>query len=71
MVFQTKGRAIIRRVFREFRNTFLRIEDVEIVGVSHVAKPKEVMLDRNYISHFHEECELEEKAGVTGDADVH
>ena len=60
MVIQTKGKAIVKGKFTEFRNTFLRIEDAEIVGARYTARPTVVMVDRNFISHFHEECPVEE-----------
>lgn len=71
MVFQTKSFTVISGTLKEFRNTFLCITDAQVSGTKHTAKPKEVMLDRNFISHFHEECEVGPRVGVTGDADVH
>lgn len=61
IVIQTKGKAIITGKFKQFRNTFLFLEDAEIVGTRKVAKPGNVQVDRNFISHFHEECVLEDK----------
>lgn len=63
MVFQTKGRATITGVLKEFRNMFLAVESATITGTRFTAKPKVVLVDRNYISHFHEVCELEETNG--------
>lgn len=62
MVFQTKSHALITGTLKEFRNMFLLIEQPRITGNKYAAKPKEVLLDRNFISHFHEVCELEEIA---------
>lgn len=61
IVIQTKGKALITGTFREFRNTFLFLDNATVIGVKKVAKPSEVMVDRNFISHFHEKCELTDK----------
>jgi len=60
MVFQTKGHTLITGTLKEFRNMFLLIEVAQVTGKKYTVKPKEVMLDRNYISHFHEQCDVEE-----------
>jgi len=60
MVFQTKGTATIIGTFQGFRNLFLIIEPATVIGARYRVKPGEVLLDRNYISHFHEKVEVEE-----------
>jgi predicted ATPase len=61
IVIQTKGKTLIKGTFKEFRNTFLFLENTTIIGVKKVAHPKAAMVDRNFISHFHEECEVADK----------
>ena len=61
MVFQTKGHAIVTGTFREFRNSFLFIEGATVTGAKKVVKPSLVVLDRNFLSHFHEVCPVEDK----------
>lgn len=60
MVFQTKSKTIIAGTLKEFRNCFLAIENAKVIGVNKVAHAPLVMLDRNFISHFHEECPVED-----------
>jgi hypothetical protein len=60
MVFQTKGSTMIIGIFRGFRNLFLIVESATVIGARFRVKPGEVLIDRNYISHFHEKAEVEE-----------
>lgn len=60
MVFQTKGAALIIGTFQGFRNLFLIVEPATVIGARFRVKPGEVLIDRNYISHFHEKTEVEE-----------
>lgn len=60
MVFQTKGKAIITGTFKEFRNSFLFIENATVTGLKRRVNPSLVVLDRNFISHFHEQCPVED-----------
>ena len=64
MVFQTKGRTIITGTLKEFRNTFLFIENAQVTGLKKRVNPNLVALDRNFISHFHEECLVEDVEGA-------
>jgi hypothetical protein len=66
MVFQTKGHVLITGTLKEFRNMFLLIEASSVTGKKYTVKPREVLLDRNYISHFHEQCETEEISNENG-----
>lgn len=66
MVFQTKGHVLITGTLKEFRNTFLVIDAAQVTGKKYTVKPKEILLDRNYISHFHEQCEVEEVSNENG-----
>ena len=60
IVIQTQGKALVIGTFKEFRNTFLVIENASVIGVRFKVRPGEVLVDRNYISHFHEKVEVEE-----------
>lgn len=61
VVIQTKGNrpCIIKGTFRSFENKFLRIEDVEIIGIKNLARVRTLMVDRDHIGHFHEPGEVE------------
>jgi hypothetical protein len=60
IVIQTKGKALVVGVFKEFRNTFLVIEQASVTGTQKRVRPPVVLVDRNYISHFHEKVEVED-----------
>lgn len=63
IVIQTQGKALVIGTFKEFRNTFLVIENASVIGARFKVRPSEVLVDRNYISHFHEKTEVEEING--------
>lgn len=60
IVIQTQGKALVVGTFKEFRNTFLIIENPTITGARYKTSPPEVLVDRNFISHFHEKVEVED-----------
>ncbi len=60
MVIQTKGKAIITGTLKEFRNNFLFLEGATVTGLKRRVNPNLVMVDRDFLSHFHEECEIEQ-----------
>jgi len=60
IVVQTQGKALVIGTFKEFRNTFLVIEQASVTGTQKRVRPPVVLVDRNYISHFHEKVEVEE-----------
>jgi hypothetical protein len=59
VAIQEKIGPVVSGVFAEFRDGYLRIEDVAITGKKYKAKPAFVLVHQSAVAHIHPEVETE------------
>src|SRR6185295_3834492 len=65
MFFQMRNPNQVVGTLKEFRNGFLELTDATVTGTQRSMSVNPVLIDRNFIAHYHEVVEAQEPKGET------